>query len=578
MTMEQTITSCLPAYHVGEKIGEGIYGSVYRVFDDYKERAVKIVPISIERSLDCRTPEALDSQVSRDFHAVKAYYDQIKGPGVIEIYDFHLMDKNVTAQKAEAILVILMQLCPLNLMDYVIEQYPLPPSAVLRLMRAVADVLQRLSEKSEEVFLLTDLKPSNILMDDVGRPLIGDLGGIKRVGGTSTVAAPQYTPNWSSPEFILDGATPQLPSVIFAFGLVSYFISEGRLPYDKENFVERIRLMKTGGIPFQRKKLPVGVRQLIAACLAHDPRQRPGSFAELVAHLNDISEEHRGNPGYGVGNRVSPGAIAKRVVETVDSGSGTGARPASAIVAARDQRPWTDPAVRIPFAWIPDGVASDVRPNHHIASPGTAPPAAVVAVSGFWMSATLITQGQWRRVMGSNPSMFAKGENYPVETVSWEQCIDFLRRLAALNGNRYLFTLPTEIQWQYAATDGGCEDPLSVPADIDQQAWHRDNSGMSTQPVGLKQPNDLGLYDLLGNVMEWCGENAAAVIYRSGRRRRSIYADVGTRQPGRGGSWKSAVEDCRPAHQRMFTQQLGYATLGLRVVRLPGAPGGDTTS
>lgn len=572
MSMEDVIARCLPAYSIGEKVGEGIYGCVYRVFDDYKQRAVKVVPISIERSLDCRTPEALDSQVSRDFHVVKAYYDQIKGPGVIEVYDFHLMDKIVTPQKAEAHLVILMQLCPSNLMDYVLDQFPLPPSGVLRLMRSLADVLQRLSEKSEEVFLLTDLKPSNILMDDAGRPLIGDLGGIKRVGGASTSVAPQFTPNWSSPEFILSGASPQLASVIFAYGLVSYFLAEGRLPYEKENFVERIRLMKTGGVSFHRKKLPMGIRQLICACLAHDPDQRPASFAELVAHLNDISEEHRGNASYGIGNRVNITGARKPQLNGSDAGAGS--RPIAVPPPPREQPPWTEPVVGISFVWIPGGAFDFAIPN--LSLPSAPPLMETIVVGGFWMATTPVTQGQWRRVMGSNPAMFTKGDTYPVETVSWEECADFLRRLAAMNSNRYHFTLPTEIQWQYAATAGGQLDATAVAPNVDQQAWHRANSGMSTQPVGLKEPNALGLFDILGNVMEWCGENASQVIYRAGRRRTSIYADVGNRQPGRGGSWKSAAADCCPAYQRMFTQQLGYATLGFRVVRLYGEDGGSS--
>lgn len=574
--MEDVISRCLPAYRVGEKIGEGIYGSVYRVFDDYKTRAVKVVPINIERSLDCRTPEALDSKVSRDFHAVKAYYDQIKGPGVVEIYDFHLMDKAVTPQGAEATLVILMQLCPSNLMDYVLDQYPLPPSAVLRLMRALADVLQRLSEMSEEVFLLTDLKPSNVLMDDAGRPIIGDLGGIKRMGGGSTSAAPQFTPNWSSPEFILSGASPDLPAVIFAYGLVSYFLAEGRLPYEKENFVERIRLMKTGGIPFQRKKLPVGIRQLIAACLAHEPGQRPSAFADLVAHLNDISEEHRGNISYSIGNRVNALAARAPVVDTIDSGSGAGSRPAAPPPQAAPPAgaAWKEPAVGMSFVWVPGGTFDYASPSARLTDGAAAGMLRPVAVDGFWMAATPVTQGQWRRVMGNNPAMFAKGENFPVETVSWEACIDFIRRLAAMNQNQFHLSLPSEIQWQYAATEVGHLDAYTTTGNIDQQAWHRENSGMSTQPVGLKLPNALGLHDMLGNVMEWCGDNASAVIYRAGRRRRSIYTDVGARQPGRGGSWKSAAADCTPACQRMFTQQLGYATLGFRIIRLPGPPVG----
>jgi formylglycine-generating enzyme required for sulfatase activity len=191
-----------------------------------------------------------------------------------------------------------------------------------------------------------------------------------------------------------------------------------------------------------------------------------------------------------------------------------------------------------------------------------------VDVPGFWMGTTPVTQSQWKRVMGTNPSLFRKGENYPVENISWEDALDFIRRLADMSANRFVLTLPTEVQWQYAATVGGQVDGYGVAADIDQFAWYGENSGMSPQPVGMKRSNAFGLYDMLGNVMEWCSDNALEEIYRTGRRRTSVYADVGAKQPGRGGCWKSDQTDCFPAHQRLFTQRLGYSTLGMRLVRL----------
>jgi len=110
--MDKLINKCLPTYDVLNKIGEGVYGSVFHVKDNLKERAVKVVPIMIERSLAFRTPQELDSKISHDFYAVQEYYDKIKGDGVIEIHDFHLMDKKISKQEARAYLVILMEFCP----------------------------------------------------------------------------------------------------------------------------------------------------------------------------------------------------------------------------------------------------------------------------------------------------------------------------------------------------------------------------------------------------------------------------------------------------------------------------------
>ena len=90
--MEEIIKKCLPTYRIVSKIGEGIYGNVYRVQDDLKERAVKIVPIQVERSFSYKTAADLDSKVSQDFHAVREYYEKIKGDGVIDIHDFQFAE------------------------------------------------------------------------------------------------------------------------------------------------------------------------------------------------------------------------------------------------------------------------------------------------------------------------------------------------------------------------------------------------------------------------------------------------------------------------------------------------------
>jgi len=126
-----------------------------------------------------------------------------------------------------------------------------------------------------------------------------------------------------------------------------------------------------------------------------------------------------------------------------------------------------------------------------------------VKVSSYQIGKYEVTQAQWKAVMGNNPSYF-KGDNLPVETISWNDCQTFIRKLNKLTGIR--FRLPTEAEWEYAARggnqSGGCK--YAGSNDLGRIAWYKDNSGSRTHPVGSKAPNELGLYDMSGNVAEWC--------------------------------------------------------------------------
>jgi len=124
-----------------------------------------------------------------------------------------------------------------------------------------------------------------------------------------------------------------------------------------------------------------------------------------------------------------------------------------------------------------------------------------VSVGRFWMGVTEVTQAQWQAVMGSNPShLKLAGPDAPVEMVTWNDVQEFIRKLNAREADRR-YRLPSEAEWEWACKGSGGPDPYGPPEDI---AWIKENSGATTHPVGQKRPNAFGLYDIFGNVSEWC--------------------------------------------------------------------------
>ena len=174
-------------------------------------------------------------------------------------------------------------------------------------------------------------------------------------------------------------------------------------------------------------------------------------------------------------------------------------------------------------------------------------PAHRVAVGSFRIGQTEVTQALWKAVMGSNPSI-AKGDNLPVECVSWNDCQEFISKLNSLTGKN--FRLPTEAEWEYAARGGNKSQgyKYSGSNNIYDVAWFgEDYMGGSTHQVGTKSPNELGLYDMSGNVWEWCGDREGA--YSSDSQINPTGPSSGIDRVIRGGGCYSEVRICRVSHR-----------------------------
>ena len=187
----------------------------------------------------------------------------------------------------------------------------------------------------------------------------------------------------------------------------------------------------------------------------------------------------------------------------------------------------------------------------------------------FELATCPVTQEQFQRVMGTNPSKFT-GLRNPVEWVSWRDAVEFCRKLSALPQEKaagHVYRLPTEAEWEFACR-ADTTTAYSFGDDDDQlqeYGWYAENSGSSTHPVGEKKPNPWGLYDMHGNVLEWCQDWYGD--YPSSSVTDPTGAASGARRVSRGGSWNFLSVNCRSAFRYGNTPVHRYYGLGFRVLR-----------
>ncbi len=169
-----------------------------------------------------------------------------------------------------------------------------------------------------------------------------------------------------------------------------------------------------------------------------------------------------------------------------------------------------------------------------------------VILSDYYIGETQVTQEQWETVMGNNPSTF-KGEKHPVDNITWNCCQKFIKKLNSETGMK--FHLPTEAQWEFAARGGNKSQGFKYAGSntLDDVAWYAGNSGKGTHPVKTKLANELGLYDMSGNVWEWCQDWYGS--YKNSSLSDPTGPSSGTDHVLRGGSWNDKAIHCRVAYR-----------------------------
>ncbi len=461
-----------------------------------------------------------------------------------------------------------------------------------------------------------DLKPGNIILragDDA--PVLIDFGMVKEIaarstighGGTMTKMA--GTPYYMPPE--QQNGHPVAASDLYALGVTAMVALTGENP---------IKFYEPSDLSFEWKSLVPGVSDELADILDHATRLKarerfqsaremiealtpkpppdearvdilnvsiaalletlngllPAQFDQLLLILNapvqfmagknapqaervsDLVRWARSENAYERLELLVERFCQPKLIQTLPGPFGT---PAPATVVPKLLPKTFTNSIGMEFVLIPAGKFSmggdgydDEKPIHD-----------VIIGNPFFLGKYQVTQGEWKAVMGRNPSSFRGDDRLPVDSVSWDDCQEFLKKLNSMETD-VIYRLPSESEWEYACRAGTTGDHAGK---LDEMGWYQENSGGKTHPVGLKRANQFDLHDMHGNVWEWCQDRWHA-NYIGAPSDGSAWETGGDEERVlRGASWDYLPYSCRSANRGRFTPSLPVLFFGLRVVMMP---------
>ena len=579
-----------PQLEILELLGQGGMGAVYKARQPGLDRlvALKVLPPGI----------GYDAAFAERFKREARSLARLNHPNIVAVYDF--------GEAAGLYYFVMEYVDGVNLRQMERAERLAPREA----LGIVVQVCEALQFAHDEGIIHRDIKPENILLDKKGRVKIADFGLAKLLAKAPTdftLTQPEQrmgTPAYMAPEQLERPAEVDQRADIYSLGVVFYEMLTGELPLGR--FAP----------PSQKFQVDVRLDEVVLKALEKEPARRYQHASEVKTDVEEISRGPQAaaapapaaaqHPGKGRQTRTAwivaaiiVGALVLLALVAVPIVGGLGVlllRPKTIMRPAEPPGPEEGPIEWSVPATVPTA-GTQLAP----AAPTAAAPAeltlnlggvtarmvlipagnfmmgegedrhAVTISKPFYLGVTEVTQAQYEAVMGANPSEY-KGATTPVECVSWDDAAEFCRKLSEKTGQTV--RLPTEAEWEYACR-AGTQTEFSFGADpsaLGDYAWHGGNSGYYPHPVGRKKPNAWGLYDMHGNVHEWCADWYGE--YPKGPVTDPTGPASGTVRVLRGGSWgydKPINFQC--ANRQVSAPTDRFRRNGFRVVvSVPGPP------
>ena len=544
-------------YKILKVLGQGGFGITYLAEQTMLERKVAIKEFFMKDFCE-RSEETshitLGTESSREtanrfrdkFLKEARNIAKFDHPGIVRIYD--IFEENGTAY------YVMDYIAGESLGDMIKRRGSIPEVEATRYIIQAAEALAYIHERKMNHL---DIKPANIMINRKNESVLIDFGLSKQydAGGQQTSTTPVgisegYAPMEQYKKGGVGEFSPQTD--IYALGATFYKLLTGKTPPSASDVYE-------DGVPVDELKTK-GVSQnainVICNAMKSRKKERTQSASLFIAGLKGTMPPI-----------PKPAPIQVDDEETVVNVANKGS-------VTSEDKTFTVGGVTFKMIYVEGGTFTMGATSEQESDANKdEKPAHQVTLSGYYIGETVVTQALWkavmekRKIMGmiktdNNPSSF-KGDDRPVECVSWNDCKMFISKLNSLTGKN--FRMPTEAEWEYAARGGNKSRgyKYSGSDNIDDVAWYDGNSGNETHPVKTKNANELGLYDMSGNVWEWCSDWYGS--YSSAAQTNPKGPDSGTRRVLRGGCWDFYARYCRCSSRDDFDPDGRGIVLGLRL-------------
>ena len=524
-------------YRIIKKLGQGGFGITYLAentmlegkvaikeffFKEYCERDDSTSHVTVPTSSNRETVQRFKLKFVKEARTIF----RLNHPNIVRILD--VFEENGTAY------YVMEYIEGESLGDMVKRRGAIPEAEALGYVKDAASALEYIHSKNINHL---DIKPSNLMRSkEGGRIIVIDFGVVKQYaaviseGCTPACISYGYSPAEQYRKNGVQAFSPQ--SDVYALAATLFKLLTGNTPPEAMEIQE-------DGFPvaeLQEKHISRLVISAIAMAMKgrHDRTQ---SIAEFINNLSGDDTVVIPDPAEAESKRKE---AEEKAAKTFEVGG-----------------------VLFDMVWVEGGTFRMGATSEH--GSGAVPdeePVHSVTLSGYYIGKTEVTQALWQAVMGSNPSYF-EGDDLPVEQVSWDDCQEFIRKLNSLTGQN--FRLPTEDEWEFACCGGNNSRGYKYSGSkyIDDVAWYDGDSGDKTHPVATESPNELGIYDMSGNVWEWCADRYG--VYSSGAQTNPKGPFDGSYRVYRGGSWSFNPRICRSSFRTDISPDSRSSYLGLRL-------------